>query len=85
MEEAKEMWITNKFVDQPFRVLCIGFLILFVLAIGCVKLGYFELNQQHIRDFLIWDNQMTVTWDRKTLAHEYLEKNSGGSEKAVRT
>lgn len=58
-------------------MLVIGFIILFVIAYVANDLGYFEMNEQGNRDFLIWSDPAVIDWDKRILGREYIEKYDG--------
>ena len=84
MKEAEPMWFTNLLVERPCLVLCVCFIVLFLLTFGAVKLDYFAMNTQGSRDFLIWNDPIVVATDKLSLAKEYLDKNDGSKVKAER-
>jgi hypothetical protein len=66
--ESEPMAITNKMLEQPGLFLSLGLLVLFILAAISNRLGYFELDAQSNRDFLIWQDEKVVNWDMQILA-----------------
>jgi hypothetical protein len=85
LEESKPLWIANQFVIRPCTVLSIGFVSLLVIAFITNELGYFEMNEQGNRDFLIWDNDIVIDWDMRNLGRDFIEKYDGGDKKPLRT
>ena len=63
IQEGQPMRMTNWFVDKPCTVMGVGFFVLIVISILAVTLGYFEQTEQHRREYLIWDDQMTKNYD----------------------
>lgn len=56
--------LTSLFVDKPLCVLLVGFLILFILSAISVAAGYFDLTPPNNRDYLVWDDQKVIDWDK---------------------
>lgn len=71
------MRITSWFVDRPCTVIGIGLFALIIVSVLAVVLGYFERTEQHRREYLIWDDQMTKNYDMQTLAKEAISKSKG--------
>ena len=63
MKEGQPIWITNLFVNRPWTVLIIGYLILIAATVVAVVNDYFALTPQNNRDFLIWDDERVIPWD----------------------
>jgi len=52
-------------------------MILIGLFFGAYFLKYFELNDEHYRDFLVWNDQATIDWDMREAAHQTIQKGYG--------
>lgn len=77
MREGKAMWLTNQMVDRPCTVIVVGFIILICMSGAAFGLGYFEMNPQHNREFLIWDDHTTVIYDMKAAGYHAVMKEKG--------
>jgi len=64
------MAITNLFVDRPFTVLCSGIGVLFLITFISSALGYFDIADQHNREFLVWSDDKVRDWDMLEAAKE---------------
>ena len=64
IKEGEPMFITNIFVEKPCTVLISGFTVLMIITIISFFLGYFKLNPQHDREYLVWDHNATFAWDK---------------------
>lgn len=53
----------------------VGFFILFVISGISQALGYFDLNPQHNREFLVWSHETVVAWDKQIAAKEAILKS----------
>ena len=72
------MRLTTLYVERPCTVLSIGFVLLILVSAVSAALGYFDLNPQHNREFLVWDHEATVAWDKQIAGKEALLKSLGG-------
>ena len=72
MRDSEPMRITNLMVDKPCTVIVISMIVLIVISGIAQAAGYFELDPQNNRDFLIWDDKRTIAWDKQVIAEELL-------------
>jgi hypothetical protein len=79
------MWLTDKFVSNPCSILTFGLVFILFLGYICVTVGYFDLDERYIRDFMIWDDEKTISYDMQQVAREYIEKFDGAASKPIRT
>lgn len=75
--ESKRMWLTDQFVKRPISVLIVGYATLILMTYLSVQLEYFEISDSAPRDFLIWDDPMTVDLDMFNVANEYMDEKIG--------
>lgn len=70
--DIKSNVLTRSFANRPFLVFVIQ-MMLFLLAIA-VAMGFkmYELTMRNSRDFLNWDDIMTVRFDELEAAEEAL-------------
>jgi hypothetical protein len=66
-------------IDKPCHIIVGGLIFLFILGGISFGLGYFDMNDQTERDFLIWDNEVTIAYDKMLLGEEYLLKQEGSA------
>jgi hypothetical protein len=64
-------------VNRPLSVLITGYAALIFLTYLSVALEFFMISDQSPRDFLIWDDQMTIDLDMFNIANKYLEDEFG--------
>lgn len=74
-KDSEPMWITNLFIARPCTVIWLGMLVLFVISGAANELGYFEMDDQTNRDYLVLDDKKTVSWDKMVVGEEYILKN----------
>ena len=72
------MKLTDLFIERPCLTITVQMAILFLLTFISFQLGYFDLNDPSTREYLIWDDERCVAWDKLVVAEEYLLENSGG-------
>lgn len=63
------------FVDHPCVILFFSYVILFIIANVAITMGYFEMDYQSHRDFLVWEAPAVREWLMYDLAQDYLNKN----------
>ena len=72
-------------IEKPCTIILFSFLILIIISIIVIVAGYFNLNDNESRDFLIWDDPMVVAWDKLSVGEEYVTAKSGsGSVQPLR-
>ena len=64
--------LTNFFVDKPLLCIAIVTLSLIVITGLCVVFDWFKDSQSTNRDYLIWDNEKTINYDKSALATSLL-------------
>ena len=64
-------------MNRPLSVLITGYAVLIFLTYLSVALEFFMISDQSPRDFLIWDDQMTIDLDMFNIANKYLEDEFG--------
>lgn len=64
------MSITNAFVEKPCVVIFIGVLILVLLTIIAVACKFFEMDTPGDREYLVWSDPRTLSWDKQIAAQE---------------
>lgn len=86
MREGEPMMLTNYFVDRPCTIILGCMFVLIMISLISFLLGYFEMDNPSDREFLIWDDKRTISWDMQTVAKEYLKAaEEGEGQKALRT
>ena len=77
--------VTNCCVKFPTLCCLFAYMVLIGLFFGAYFLKYFELNDEHYRDFLVWNDQATIDWDMREAAHQTIQKGYGLQQQPVRT
>lgn len=84
IKEGEPNWLTNQYVDRPCCVLTTGIILLFIISGASFALGYYDLNPQNNREYLVWTDSMVVDWDKQNAAKEALLKAQGDTQLPVR-
>ncbi len=85
MRDSEPIWITDMMVAKPCWFIIGGYISLLLILVLAASLDFFVLEENHQRDFLIWDEEKTEDWDRMYVAEDYLLGGSGtGEEKPLR-
>lgn len=84
IKEGEPNWLTHQYVDRPFCVLGVGFLVLFVLSGASFALGYYDLTPQHNREYLVWTDEQVIAWDKQIAGKEALLAAQGDIPLEVR-
>jgi hypothetical protein len=58
------MKITNAFVDKPCTIIFLGYFILIILTIIAMMCKLFDMDPVTDREYLVWDDPRTVSWDK---------------------
>ena len=85
MREGQPTWLTNQFVDRPCTIILLCMLLLLIVTVVSYSLGYFEMDPQSNREFLLWDDPRTIAMDKQSVAYDALKLAEGGQQKALRT
>ena len=76
-KEGEPMRLTNYMVDKPGRVMIIGFSILVLFTAITLGLQWFNMNPQHQREYLIWDDIRTQVYDMRMAGLAEVTKLNG--------
>lgn len=77
--------LTTWFVDKPCQMLCGAYCLLVVITIISIAAKFFALDTEQGREWLVWDDPVTQTYEKFKLADIYIEKNSGSDVLPVRS
>ena len=69
---SEPIMLTNFFVNRPLLCLTIITLSLGVITGLCIIMDWFVDSQSTNRDYLIWDNEKTINYDKSALATSML-------------
>ena len=58
------MKITDAFVEKPCTIIIIGILTLIILTIIAVACKFFEMDTPTDREYLVWSDPRTMSWDK---------------------
>ena len=83
LREGQPMMITDAFVEKPCMIIGGGILILIILTIIAVACKFFEMDTPSDREFLVWSDPRTISWDKQLAAQEAIRLNDN-SQKAIR-
>lgn len=84
VEEGAPMKLTSLFVERPICVLTTGMIILLIISLISNRQGFFELTEQNNRDFLVWDHQKVIDWDKQVAGREAILAAQGQDKKPIR-
>lgn len=84
LREGQPMRLTNWFVDRPCTVMLTGFGILILITAASYLLGFFKMNEQHRREYLIWDDKLTNTYDMRQAAIDEILASKGEQKQPER-
>ena len=78
MNDIAPMKITDKMIEMPCAFICGCYLLLFIVTFIAGGAGYFDLAPADNREYLVWDDLKTISWDKQVLAEEFL--SAGGND-----
>ena len=84
MEESEPNKLTNMFVDHPCKMICCGYVLLFLLCFIAIKFNFFDINTDQGREWYVWDDPITRDYEMYTLADTYIDDNTGKAQMDVR-
>ena len=68
IDDSKPMTLTDLFIKHNGKCIVAQISLLVLISLGAYLLGYFELSPSNLREFLIWDHETCVAWDKMTVA-----------------
>jgi len=78
MNEVAAMKITDQMADKPCAFICGCYFLLLIVSMIAGSAGWFDIAPQNNREFLVWDDPKTISWDKQVLAEEFL--SAGGND-----
>ena len=78
MIDSEPMRLTNLYIDHPCKFIISSFIMLVICAMIAQGAGFFEMDIQNNREYLIWDDKRVIAWDKLTVAEEYFLTYSSG-------
>mmetsp|Transcript_35748 Transcript_35748/g.54730 ORF Transcript_35748/g.54730 Transcript_35748/m.54730 type:complete len:118 (-) Transcript_35748:2292-2645(-) len=64
-------------IRKPLSIVTFGFFILMATSVYVFAKNLFAMTPSTDRDYLLWDHPMTVEFDMKTVAEQYIIVNAG--------
>ena len=59
--------LTNAMVNRPCMMVCLGFLIMFIITVFVIAMDWMTPNNPNDRDFMVWGNPWTNDMDKTIL------------------
>lgn len=76
--DSTPLALTDLFIRRPCLCIISQMIFLFMLFGIANQLDYFALDPPNNREYVIWDNDRAIEWDKLTVAEEWLLANQGG-------
>ena len=65
---GESLWLTDKFVDHPFQVICFGLFIIMIFTIFALYFQVYMPSPVTERDFLDYEDIITLLFDAREAA-----------------
>jgi hypothetical protein len=76
--------LTTLFVDRPFCCCITGYVLLLILSVIAGAAGLFTLTEGSNRDYMVWENEMTIAFDKQVAGRDFVKAAQAKGDLPVR-
>ena len=73
MESEPTFW-ARLVTKVPFCCCLLSYIIMAIFFFACIGEEFYQFDKPHHRDYLIWDDPITKSWDMRTAGMKYIDE-----------